>query len=358
MADTVQERTERATPRKIRKAREEGQVARSAELNSVIIISFGFLTIFLLGPMLCRKLAALMQQTLHEAPLTALSPTGFQLLVSEQMLTYAVIVGPILLSLAVFGYLINVSQTGFLFSPKAIAPKFDRFNIANGFKRLISKRSLVELFRDVIKIILITIVTYYAIAGWMPELMRLGDASVGQIGGTLGKLVLTLAIKISVVLLIVALFDFAFHRYEYAANLRMTRQELREEMKETEGDPLLKARIRQIQREAARRRMMAEIPKADVVITNPTTLAVALRYRPDEMPAPMVLAKGQRLMADKIKEIAREHAIPIVENRPLARSLFTLVDAGEYIPATLYRAVAEVLAYIYRLKEPGGTDRG
>jgi flagellar biosynthetic protein FlhB len=188
--------------------------------------------------------------------------------------------------------------------------------------------------------------------------MMLGDAGIGDYAAMLGKLSLILAIKISVVFLIVAVFDLAFQRYDYAKNLKMTKQEVREELKETEGNPQLKGHIRQVQREMARQRMMTEIPKADVVVTNPTHLAVALKYDPREMAAPMVVAKGQRLIAQKIKEIAREHDVPVVENRPLAQSLFKLVDVGEYIPNTLYRAVAEVLAYVYRQQETGGVGRG
>lgn len=358
MPDTAQEKTEKATPRKIRKAREEGQVARSTELNSVIIISFGFLTIYLLGPTIFSNISALMKHAFTEAPHIAVTPTSLPSIFSNQMLTYAAIVGPLLIILAVFAFAINASQTRLLFSVKSLAPKFEKFNLAKGFKRLVSKRSLAEMIRDIIKVILISIVAYQTISGWMPTLMTLGDVTAGQYATTLGRLALILAIKISVVLLIVALFDFAFQRYDYAANLRMTRHEVREELKETEGHPVLKGRIRQVQREIARQRMMSEIPKADVVITNPAHLAVALKYDPKEMPAPMVLAKGQRLIAERIKEIAREHGVPIVENKPLARSLFQLVDIGAYIPSTLYRAVAEVLAYIYRLKESGGIGDG
>jgi flagellar biosynthetic protein FlhB len=217
---------------------------------------------------------------------------------------------------------------------------------------------MVEMIRDIIKIILIAIVTYYTVAGWMPKLMTLGDATVGEYATTLGTLALILAIKISIVLLIVALFDFAFQRYDYATNLKMSKQEVKEELKETEGNPQLKGRIRQVQREMARQRMMSEIPKADVVVTNPVHLAVALKYDPKDMPSPMVVAKGQRLIAEKIKEIAKENGVPVIENRPLAQSLFKMVDVGELIPNTLYRAVAEVLAYVYRLKETGGTGNG
>ncbi len=358
MPDTAQERTEKATPRKIRRARREGQVARSTEMNSVIVISFGFLTIYLLGPILFNNIVSLMRESFVQAPMVTLTPASMPSLFSQRIFTYAAIIGPLILSLAVFAYAINVSQTGFMFSIKSLEPKFERFDIVKGFKRLISKRSMVEMLRDVIKIILITIVAYYTISGWLPKLMMLGDAGIGDYAAMLGKLSLILAIKISVVFLIVAVFDLAFQRYDYAKNLKMTKQEVREELKDTEGNPQLKGRVRQVQREMARQRMMTEIPKADVVVTNPTHLAVALKYDPREMAAPMVVAKGQRLIAQKIKEIARENGVPVVENKPLAQSLFKLVDVGNYIPNTLYRAVAEVLAYVYRQQETGGVSRG
>lgn len=358
MPDTAQERTEKATPRKIRRARREGQVARSTEMNSVIVISFGFLTIYLLGPILFNNIVSLMRESFVQAPMVTLTPASLPSLFSRRIFTYAAIIGPLILSLAVFAYAINVSQTGFMFSIKSLEPKFERFDIVKGFKRLISKRSMVEMLRDVIKIILITIVAYYTISGWLPKLMMLGDAGIGDYAAMLGKLSLILAIKISVVFLIVAVFDLAFQRYDYAKNLKMTKQEVREELKDTEGNPQLKGRVRQVQREMARQRMMTEIPKADVVVTNPTHLAVALKYDPREMAAPMVVAKGQRLIAQKIKEIARENGVPVVENKPLAQSLFKLVDVGNYIPNTLYRAVAEVLAYVYRQQETGGVSRG
>jgi flagellar biosynthetic protein FlhB len=311
------------------------------------------LTIYLLGPMLFNNIGSLMQHAFTQAPNITVTPASIKMIFADKMMAYAAIVGPLLITIAVLAYLINVSQVGLLFTIKTLAPKPDKFNIAKGFKRLISKRSLVEMCRDIIKIVLITIVAYHTISGWLPDLMLLGDSTAGQYATTVGKLALILAIKISVVLLIVALFDFAFQRYDYASNIKMTKQEVREEMKETEGNPVLKSRIKQVQREIARQRMMSEIPKADVVVTNPTHIAVALKYDPKEMPAPMVLAKGQRLIAEKIKEIAKEHGLPVVENKPLARSLFKLVDIGGYIPNTLYRAVAEVLAYIYRMKETG-----
>ncbi len=358
MPDTAQEKTERATPRKLRKARERGQVATSQELNSVIIISLGFITIYVMGPTLFANLGTLMKHSFSQAPFVLVNPGTISSIFTDKVLTFGVIVGPILLSLAVFAYAINVAQVGIIFTPKALEPKLDKFDLAKGLKRLISKKSLANLIRDVVKTVLIAWVAYQTIANWMPEIMTMGDKTVGQYVATLGKLGLVLALKIMVVLLIVAIFDFAFQRYDYSTQLKMTRQEVREELKDTEGNPVIKGRIRQVQREVARRRMMQEIPKADVVVTNPVEIAVALKYQPKKMEAPMVVAKGQRLIAEQIKKIAREHGIPVVENRPLARSLFKMVDVGNMIPHTLYRAVAEVLAYIYRLKDRQGSGRG
>lgn len=349
--NTGQEKTEQATPRKRQKAREEGQVAHSAELNSVVIIAFGIITIYLLGPTMFANLGNLMHNTLSQAPHALITTATVKNLFNDKILTFAVILGPILLSLAVFAYAVNVAQVGFLFSTKAIEPKLDKFNMAKGFKRLVSKRSLVQLIRDVFKTLLIAYIAYSCISGAVPEILKVADKTIGGYMSVLGKLSLSVTIRICLVLLVLALFDLAFQRFDHAQKLKMTKQEIREEMKDTEGNPQIKGRIRQVQREMARRRMISEVPKADVVVTNPTHLAVALQYDSDEMPAPMVIAKGQRLIAEQIKRIARENNVPIVENKPLARSLFKLVDVGQFIPSTLYKATAEVLAYIYRTKE-------
>lgn len=359
MADkSAQEKTEQATPRKLKQARDRGQVARSMELNSVAVISLGFVTIYLMGPLLYENISALMRHSLTEATRMTINPGMIRGLFANTIVSYAKIAGPILLSLAVLAYLINIAQVGVLFSTKTLEPKLDKFNLVKGLARLVSKRSLAELVRDVIKTILIAIVAYQTISGWVPGFMELSDQTVGVYVKTLGKLSLLLAIKLSAVLFIVALFDIAFQRYDHASKLKMSKQEVKEEMKDTDGNPLIKSRVRQVQREMARQRMMSEIPKADVVVTNPTHIAVALKYDPETMAAPAVLAKGQRLIAEHIKRVARENNIPIVENKPLARSLFKLVDVGGVVPATLFRAVAEILAHIYRLKNGPEVSRG
>ncbi|MEE9442131.1 MAG: flagellar biosynthesis protein FlhB [candidate division Zixibacteria bacterium] len=358
MADKPsQEKTEKATPRKLKKAREKGQVARSMELNSVIIVSFAFMTLFLMGPIIFNQMGDLIRHTFTEAPNMTLVPDSFHKIFSNKVMNFAAIVGPVLLIVAIIAFGINVAQVGFMMSFKTIEPKFDKLNIIKGFGRLLSKRSMVQLVRDVVKTILIAIVAYTTISGWMPDILVVGTKATGQLGINLGKLALVLALKLSAVLFILALFDFAFQRWDFANQQKMTKQEVREEMKDTDGNPVLKGRIKQVQRDMARRRMISEVPEADVVVTNPTLIAVALKYDSDVMAAPMVVAKGQRLIARKIKQIAKKYDIPIVENKPLARSLFKMVDIGSYVPAELYRAIAEVLAYIYKLKGKGGVAR-
>jgi flagellar biosynthetic protein FlhB len=208
---------------------------------------------------------------------------------------------------------------------------------------------LFELCKNIVKISLIGIVGYYAVESEMQHVALLPDMSVGQIMGFIGAAAFRVALKCSLMLVALAILDYAYQRWEFEKSIRMTKQEIKEEMKNTEGNPQIKSRIRQVQRDVAFRRMMSDVPKADVVVTNPTQIAVALKYDMEEMEAPEVVAKGQRLIAERIKEIAKENDIPIVENKPLARALFKACDVGMQIPANLFRAVAEVLAYVYKL---------
>ena len=191
---------------------------------------------------------------------------------------------------------------------------------------------------------------YNTIKGEFDSFFLLPDMSIPQFAATMGRMTLILALKMGAVIFIIAVLDYAYQKYEFEKSIRMSKQDLKDEYKDTEGSPQLKSRIRQVQRQMAQSRMMSAVPLADVVVTNPTHIAVALKYNPDDMDVPMVLAKGERLIAQKIKEIAREHGIPCVEDKPLARSLFKLCDVGDLIPANLFKAVAEVLAYVYKLK--------
>lgn len=348
--DQFQERTEQATPRKRRKAREEGRVARSTELNSAVILCLGALALYLIGPNMVEELKGFMIQSFTDAPKISVTNDSLTALVSHRTLAFFLILAPFLAVLAIVAYGVNVLQVGVLFTAKPLMPKPDQFNIANGIKRIISMRSLVQLVRDVVKLLLIGFVGYRAVTANLDTFYELSDTSAQVIAGTIGRMALTTTLQIGGVILLLALFDYAWQKYDYEKNLRMSKQDIRDEMKDTEGNPQIKARVRQLQREMSRKRMMSEIPEADVVVTNPTHIAVALKYKPDLMDAPLVVAKGQRLIAEKIKEIAKLAGVPIVENKPLARALYKMCDIGSRVPADLYRAVAEVLAYVYRLK--------
>ncbi len=348
--EQFQERTEQATPRKRQKAREEGRVTRSQELNSALIILLGATAVFFLGPILTDKMQGMMTYIFREAPQMNINAESVMAFLSQQTLAFFIALAPILAVLTVVAYGANVLQVGFIFTTHPLELKMDAISPVNGFQRLMSMRSLFQLVRDLLKIAVIVFVAYKAIVSEMDTILVLPDASVSVIGVTMGRLALSITLKIGAVLLILGIIDYAYQKYDFEKNLRMSRQEIRDEYRDTEGSPQIKSRIRQIQRQMSRQRMMQEIPKADVVVTNPTHIAVALKYDSDKMDAPMLIAKGERLLAERIKEIAREAGVPIVENKPLARALFKMCDIGAYVPAKLYKAVAEVLAYVYRLK--------
>jgi flagellar biosynthetic protein FlhB len=270
-------------------------------------------------------------------------------LFSDQVVKFFAIVGPFMGILLVIGVGASVAQVGFHISPKAIAPKIEKLDVVKGMTRLLSMRSLVVMVRDTLKLIVVGVVAWKVIAAEIPQFFQLSDMSVGQLAVTLGKLSLGIALKIGAAILVIAALDYAYQRYDFEKTIRMSRQELKDEFKDTEGSPAVKARVRQIQREMARKRMMAAVPTADVVITNPIHVAVALKYDAAKAAAPFVIAKGERLVAQRIKEIAKEHGIPVIEDVYLARALFKLCDIGQVIPDNLYRAVAEILAYVYKL---------
>ncbi len=345
-----QERTEKATDKRREKARDRGQVAKSAELNSAAIICFGFLTLYFLSPYLADQTQMLMRYTMTNAPLIATGDPTFYNAFADNILKFFLIMGPLFVVLVVIAFGSNVAQIGFRITPKAMEPKFEKLNILKGLKRMFGMKSLVQLVRDVIKLLVVGFVAFKVIAGEFEGFFRLADMTVPQVAGAMGKLSLELALKVGAVIFIIAILDYVYQKYEFEKSIRMSRQDIKDEHKDAEGSPQNKSRARQIQSQMARTRMMKAVPLADVVVTNPTHYAVALKYEQDSSSAPCVVAKGQRLIAQKIKEIAIENNIPIVEDRPLARALYKLCDVGQSIPANLYRAVAEVLAYVYRLK--------
>jgi flagellar biosynthetic protein FlhB len=247
--------------------------------------------------------------------------------------------------------LISVIQVGWKVTGKPLQPKFDKFNPINGFKRIFSKDSIFELIKSILKIFVIIYVAYTSIRGNAQDIFILYEIPLMQAIMLCGTVIINAGLKISLVYLVIGLADFIYQKYRFNEDMKMTKQEIKDEFKNTEGNPEIKGRQRQRMREASRRRMMQDVPKADVVITNPTHFAVAIKYDAETSKAPIVLAKGEDYLAQKIKEAAREHHIEIVENKPLARMLYANVDIGQEIPPELYQAVAEILAMVYNMRE-------
>lgn len=348
--ESFQEKTEQATPKRREDARRKGQVARSSELSSIAILAAGLLALSALGGYMFDQLGVFMVDTLVNGIFIELDPGSLHLSIGTWALGYARVVVPVVALLVVAALGINYAQVGVLFTLQPLTPKAERISPLSGLKRIFSSRGLVELAKGLFKIGAVVYVTYLTIDSDMDSLIAYMDMSVGQIFTLSGDITITLAFRIVLLLLIMAILDYAFQRWEYEKNLRMTRQEVREEVKQQEGDPMVRSRIRALQREMSQRRMMDDVMTADVVVTNPTHVAVALKYDMENMPAPRVVAKGQRLVAQRIKELARDAGVPLVENKPLARALFKVVRIGDEIPEDLFKAVAQVLAFVFQLK--------
>jgi len=260
---------------------------------------------------------------------------------------------PIIGVAMVVGVVVNLLQVGVMFTAEPLAPNWARINPVNGFVRLFSRRAVVEGTKMLLKVLLIGWLAFSAVRADAAMLLRTGEIDPLMVLMLVGQLLYKVAWRVGLAMLVLAVLDYAFQRYEYEKSLRMTKEEVKQELKQTEGDPLVRSRVRARQQAMARRRMMQAVPKADVVVTNPTHYAVALQYDASKMTAPTVVAKGMNLIARRIREIALQHHVPIVENPPLAQSLYRTVEVGQQIPPALYEAVAQVLAYVYRLRRPG-----
>ena len=347
------ERTEAATPRRREQAREEGKAVKSRE----VIIAALFLSNVLFFSVAGRSLYEHMLTLTREAFLTLgeveVSLVGLHHLYTRYLNHLATMMLPLLLTTFVLTLGCHLLQTGFLFSLHSLAPQWSHLNPAQGLQNIFSMRGLNEMVKSLLKIGVIGYVAYKTITAEVESFLMLSARDVVSIAQYVGRSTLHVCIRASYVMIALAVVDYAWQRWRFEKSLRMSKQEIKEESKAQEGDPQLKARIRSIMREMARKRMMQDVPKATVVVTNPTHLAIALAYRREEMVAPQVVAKGAGYVAERIKAIAQEHAIPLVENKPIAQQLFKTIDIGETIPEGLYKAVAEILAYVYRLEKRG-----
>ena len=265
------------------------------------------------------------------------------------MILLAKTVMPVMFAILLIGLAINLYQVGFMFSTEQLEFKPDKLNPINGFGRIFSKRSLVELFKSIFKIIVIGYFLYLYLKDQIPLIPQFIFFDLGQSLAEAAEIIFTMAFQVVGVIMVMAVADYAYQKWQTTQDLMMTKQEVKDEYKQTEGDPQIKGKIKQKQRQMAMQRMMSEVPKADVIVTNPTHLAVALSYKKG-MVAPVVVAKGQDLVAERIKQIARENHVIIVENKPVARALYQAVEVGGVVPAELYQAVAEIIAYVYRIK--------
>lgn len=350
------EKTEPATAKRLKEAREEGKVAKSKEFNSAVdlIVLFLMLKIFIgyVGEHFSDSFKVFYSRI---PDLLAESMDGFPVMVAVRVMNEALIeiiltMLPFLLIGFAVAVLINILQVGWKVSGKVMKPKPEKFNPINGFKRMFSKDSVFELFKAILKIAVIFYVAYDAVRDHRNELFIIYDMDLMPAMVLVGNIIIDTGLKISLVYLVVGIADLIYQKHKFKEDMKMTKQEVKDEYKNTEGDPQIKGRQRQRMREASQRRMMQDVPKADVVITNPTHYAVAVRYDSEVSRAPVVVAKGEDYLALKIKEVAKENHVEIVENKPLARMLYANVNIGAEIPPELYQAVAEVLAMVYNLR--------
>lgn len=340
--ERFEERTEQATPRKRQKAREKGQVSRSKELISMAATGGVIIAFYLTGDYFIKNLSGLMKRLLSLEygidPFTAMRQSSTEMLL---------ILSPFFALSISLVFISGFLQGGFVMKPLSL--ELERINPLSGLKRLFSFSGMTEALKSIFKFLIGGILFYLVIKRsvlLLPSTIAMGLQESWRVSE---DLIVRAVLSGFLVFFIIAVIDYVLERWRFERSLRMTRQEIKEEQKETEGDPLIRSRIRSIQREMARRRMMQEVPKATVVITNPTHIAVALLYKRGEMDAPKVIAKGAGLIAEKIKEIAIKHNVPVVEDKPLARSLYKL-SIGSFIPEELYKATAKVLAHIYRMR--------
>ncbi|KNC09687.1 flagellar biosynthesis protein FlhB [Klebsiella sp. RIT-PI-d] len=350
MAEDNDDKTESPTPQRLEKAREEGQIPRSRELTSLLILLVGVCIIWIGGESLARRLAALLSSGLRFDHRIINDPNlilgQIILLIREAMLGLL----PLIAGVVVVALIGPVMLGGLVFSGKSLSLKLDKLNPLPGIKRMFSAQSAAELVKALLKAALVGSVTGFYLWSHWPDMMHLISQSPLTAMGNALNLVGLCALLVALGVIPMVGFDVFWQIHSHIKKLRMSRQDIRDEFKQSEGDPHVKGRIRQMQRAAARRRMMADVPKADVIVTNPTHYSVALQYDESKMSAPKVVAKGAGLVALRIRELAAEHRVPVLEAPPLARALYRHAEIGQQIPGQLYAAVAEVLAWVWQLK--------
>jgi len=345
------EKSELPTPKRLEDARLDGQVSFSAEVNIAVLLIIGFCTLAVIGPWAWASMLAMMRLSMGDALHWELDSRETMGAVTDHLLMSAGWLVPLLGVLFISGLGLSIAQVGLLFTGKPLIPKLNRISPLTGLQRLFGMRGLMRFVVNLLKLTLVVLLAWHLLSDDIPRMIVM-KRDVAERMAVESWGIFVLVIKLAAVLFIIAAGDFLFQRYQHTQDLMMTKQEIKEEIKQSDGDPLIKSKIRQIQRQMAQRRMMQEVPKADVVITNPTHVAVALKYDKTTMAAPVVIARGYDEVAQRIKAIAAEHGIVQVENIALARALAKELDVGDAVPVKWYQAVAEILSMVYKLKKP------
>jgi len=348
--DSGQEKTEDPTQKKLQDARKRGDVPSSQEVKSWFVLLSGFLFLLALAPITLPNLIEYLGNYLTNVSKISIDMDSVTTLLIDVFGGMLIILLVPFLLMLIFAVASSVIQTGFLLSFEPVTPKLSKIGLISGFKRLFSGRSLLEFVKGILKILLIGTIMYVVASGSLTNIQGLVGIAAADILARIWQLVILFMIPVLFIMGVVAVADYFYQVFAYRKKLRMTRQEIKDEMKQTEGDPMVKARLRQLRMEKSRQRMMAAVPDADVVVTNPTHFAVAMQYDPILMPAPKVIAKGIDAVALRIRAVAEEHEIIIIENPPLARALYEVVEIDECIPAEHYKAVAEIISYVFKVK--------
>ncbi|NQT29908.1 MAG: flagellar biosynthesis protein FlhB [Candidatus Saganbacteria bacterium] len=353
MGEQGGDKSEEPTPHRLREAREKGQVAKSREITVAFVLLLAYSILKYIGPSMWLNLAEMTKSIYVLIPEATTNFTinlaAYALLLGLRAL--ALVLLPVFAIVFISTFLAEALQTGFLLSFDPLTPKIEKLNPLEGMKKMFSLQGLVELIKSILKIVIVFYIAWYAAKDDLPSIIILSEAQPWDILALGASIVYKIAIRVGLFYIAIAILDYLYKRWEYMKNLRMTRQEVKEEYKRLEGDPLVKQRMRDLQRQAAYQRMMGAVPQADVVVTNPTHIAVAMKYDTQTMKAPKLLAKGERKVAQEIRRIAETHEISIVENEPLARSIYRTTKINQEIPPDLYQAVAQVLAYVYKIKK-------
>lgn len=347
----AQEKTETATPKKKQESRQKGQVAKTSELPGSFILFFSFMFLFLFGGFFKDGVVDLFSISLYEYMHWEVTTTSVMTILSQMTYHFLLLMTPIFIISVVLAIAGNYVQIGFLVATEPLKPKLQKLNPIEGAKNIFAMRAVIEFLKSVFKMIVIAFISYLTLWNEKENIMGLSHLPLEQILSYVGRITVLLGLQIALVLIFIAILDYMYQKYEHEKKLKMSKQEVKDEHKKSEGDPLIKSKIKEKQRQLAMRRMMQEVPSADVVVTNPTHYAIALKYKAEEMDAPLVLAKGKDYMALRIKELAKQHEIVTMENKPLARALYERVEIGQGIPGDLFQAVAEILAYVYKLKK-------